>query len=151
MADIRAFYEELGLYYIHKQRDEVSPGFSDTTRRVFNALKCFLPIGDDAIDLSTLFDIVNYTSCKDLINSDELLARAVKQLDAAVEEISAVRDIAVKYLPQEDARRACRLCPEGAEARASVEGEAVSGCLCGRLSSQSLVDPANRIDLKDLA
>ena len=51
MADIRAFSEELGLYYIHKQRDDVSPGFSDTTRRVFNALKCFLPIGDDAIDL----------------------------------------------------------------------------------------------------
>ena len=99
MADIRAFYEELGLYYIHKQRDEVSPGFSDTTRRVFDALKCFLPIGDDAIDLSTLFDIVNYTSCKDLINSDELLARAVRQMDAAVEEISAVRNIAVKYLP----------------------------------------------------
>ena len=99
MADIRAFYEELGLYYIHKQRDEVSPGFSDTTRRVFDALKCFLPIGDDAIDLSTLFDIVNYTSCKDLINSDELLARAVRQMDAAVEEISAVRDIAAKYLP----------------------------------------------------
>ena len=101
MADIRAFYEELGLYYIHKQRDEVSPGFSDTTRRVFNALKCFLPIGDDAIDLSTLFDIVNYTSCKDLINSDELLARTVRQLDAAVEEISAVRDIARKYLPSD--------------------------------------------------
>ena len=99
MADIRAFYEELGLYYIHKQRDEVSPGFSDTTRRVFNALKCFLPIGDDAIDLSTLFDIVNYTSCKDLINSDELLARAVRQMDAAIEEISAVRDIAARYLP----------------------------------------------------
>ena len=58
-----------------------------------------LPIGDDAIDLSTLFDIVNYTSCKDLINSDELLARTVRQMDAAVEEISAVRDIAVKYLP----------------------------------------------------
>ena len=106
MADIRAFYEELGLYYIHKQRDDVLPSFSDTTRRVFDALKCFLPIGDDAIDLSTLFDIVNYTSCKDLINSDELLARAVRQMDAAIEEISAVRDIAARYLPTDAGKAA---------------------------------------------
>ena len=46
-----------------------------------------------------LLDFARSEECRDFINSDEVLARVVKQLDAAVEEISAVRDIARKYLP----------------------------------------------------
>lgn len=46
-----------------------------------------------------LLDFARSEECRDLINSDEVLARAIKQMDAAIVEISAVRKIAVKYLP----------------------------------------------------
>lgn len=147
MADINALYEELTKFYFDKGPSAQLNGPVGAWR-VLEVSEFFVPGGGG---LRFLLDFARSEECRGLINSDEVLTRVVKQLDAAVEEISAVRNIAVKYLPQEDARRACRLCPEGAEARASVEGEAVSGCPCGRLSSQPLVDPANRIDLKDLA
>lgn len=147
MADINALYEELTRFYLYKGPSAQLNGPVDAWRAL-EASEFFVLGGGG---LRFLLDFARSEECRGLINSDEVLARAVKQLDAAVEEISAVRDIAARYLPQEDARRACRLCSEGAGARSSVEGEAVSGCPCGRLSSQSLVDPANRIDLKDLA
>lgn len=151
MADINALYEELTKFYFNKGPSSKLNGPAGAWRAL-EVSEFFVPGGGG---LRFLLDFARSEECRDLINSDEVLARAIKQMDAAIVEISAVREIARKYLHQEGnnegARRVCRLCPEGAEARASVGGDTVSGCLCGCLSSQSLVDPANRIDLKDLA
>lgn len=151
MADINALYEELTKFYFNKGPSAQLNGPAGAWRAL-EFSEFFVPGGGG---LRFLLDFARSEECRDLINSDEVLARAIKQMDAAIVEISAVREIARKYLHQEGnnerARRVCRLCPEGAEARASVVGDTVSGCLCGCLSSQSLVDPANRIDLKDLA
>lgn len=151
MADINALYEELTKFYFNKGPSSQLNGPAGAWRAL-EVSEFFVPGGGG---LRFLLDFARSEECRDLINSDEVLARAIKQMDAAIVEISAVREIARKYLHQEGnnkgARRACRLCPERTEARASVGGDTVSGCLCGCLSSQSLVDPANRIDLKDLA
>ena len=151
MADIKALYVELTKFYFNEGPDAQLNGPVGAWRAL-EASEFFVPGGGG---LRFLLDFARNEECGNLINSDELLARVVKQMETAIEEISAVLDIARKYLPKEgikeEARRACRLCSEGAEARASVGGNAVSGCPCENLSSQLLVDPANRIDLKGLA
>lgn len=95
MADIRAFYGELKRFYFDKEPE--ASNFEPVREwRVFDAIGVF------SHDMHSLRMLLEFASCDygvDLINSDELLVRAVKQIDAAIEEISAVRDIAVKYLP----------------------------------------------------
>ena len=95
MADINALYEELTKFYFAKGPDKQLNG-SVGAWHALEALEFFVPGGGG---LRFLLDFARSEECRGLINSDEVLARVVKQLDAAVEEISAVRDIAARYLP----------------------------------------------------
>ena len=101
MADINALYEELTQFYFNKGPSAQLNGPAGAWRAL-EVSEFFVPGGGG---LRFLLDFARSEECRDLINSDEVLARVVKQLDAAVEEISAVRDIAVKYLPF-DAKKA---------------------------------------------
>ena len=98
MADIEALYVELTKFYFDKGPDAQLNGRVGAWRAL-EASEFFVPGGGG---LRFLLDFARSEECRGLINSDEVLARVVKQLDAAVEEISAVRDIARKYLPAAD-------------------------------------------------
>lgn len=91
MADINALYEELTKFYFYKGTSAQLNGPVGAWRAL-EASEFFVPGGGG---LRFLLDFARSEECRDFINSDEVLARVVKQLDAAVEEISAVRDIAV--------------------------------------------------------
>ena len=116
MADINALYEELTKFYFDKGPSAQLNGPVGAWRAL-EASEFFVPGGGG---LRFLLDFARSEECRGLINSDEVLARAVKQLDAAVEEISAVRDIARKYLPS-DAERAAG----GSEYMYNAKGEKV--------------------------
>ena len=95
MADINALYEELTKFYFDKGTSAHLNGPVGAWRAL-EASEFFVPGGGG---FRFLLDFARSEECRGLINSDEVLARVVKQLDAAVEEISAVRDIAARYLP----------------------------------------------------
>ena len=95
MADINALYEELTKFYFDKGSSIQLYGPVGAWRAL-EVSEFFVPGGGG---LRFLLDFARSEECRGLINSDEVLARVVKQLDAAVEEISAVRDIAARYLP----------------------------------------------------
>ena len=98
MADINALYEELAKFYFTKGPDKQLNG-SVGAWRALEASEFFVPGGGG---LRFLLDFARSEECRDLVDSDEVLVRVVKQLDAAVEEILAVRAIARKYLPAAD-------------------------------------------------
>lgn len=95
MADIKALYVELTKFYFDKGPDAQLNGPVGAWRAL-EASEFFVPGGGG---LRFLLDFARSDECGNLINSDELLARVVKQMETAIEEISAVLDIARKYLP----------------------------------------------------
>ena len=95
MADINALYEELTKFYFNKGPSAQRNGPAGAWRAL-EVSEFFVPGGGG---LRFLLDFARIEECMDLINSDEVLARAIKQMDAAIVEISAVREIARKYLP----------------------------------------------------
>lgn len=116
MADINALYEELTKFYFDKGPSAQLNGPVGAWRAL-EASEFFVPGGGG---LRFLLDFARSEECRNFINSDEVLARVVKQLDAAVEEISAVRDIARKYLPAGSGEAA-----EEGEYMYNVKGEKV--------------------------
>lgn len=102
MADINALYDELTKFYFDKGTSAQLNGPVGAWR-VLEVSEFFVPGGGG---LRFLLDFARSEECRGLINSDEVLSRIVKQLDAAVEEISAVRDIAARYLPTDAGKAA---------------------------------------------
>ena len=94
VADINALYEELS-----KLCDEEPEVTLCGCVEPWDVLDAAERLSTGGSGLRYLLDFARCEDSMSLINSDEVLARVVKQLDAAVEEISAVRDIAAKYLP----------------------------------------------------
>ena len=95
MADINALYEELTKFYFDKGSSIQLYGPVGAWRAL-EASEFFVPGGGG---LRFLLDFARSEECRGLINSDEVLARAVDKMDAAINKMSVMRDIARKYLP----------------------------------------------------
>lgn len=95
MADIKALHVELTKFYLDKEPGAQLNGPVDAWHTL-ELSGVFVP---GRGGLRFLLDFARSDECGNLINSDELLVRVVKQMETAIEEISAVLDIARKYLP----------------------------------------------------
>lgn len=94
MADIKAFYEELS-----KLCDEEPEVTLCGCVEPWDVLDAAERLSTGGSGLRYLLDFARCEDSMSLINSDEVLARVVKQMDAAIEKMAAMRDIARKYLP----------------------------------------------------
>lgn len=94
MADIKAFYEELSKLY-----DEEPEATLCGCVGPWDVLDAAERLSTGGSGLRYLLDFARSEDCMSLINSDEALARAVEKMDVAIEKMSAMRDIARKYLP----------------------------------------------------
>ena len=94
MADIKAFYEELSKLY-----DEEPEVTLCGCVEPWDVLDAAERLSTGGSGLRYLLDFARSEDSMSLINSDEVLARVVKQMDAAIEKMAAMRDIARKYLP----------------------------------------------------
>ncbi len=94
MADIKAFYEELSKLY-----DEEPEVTLCGCVEPWDVLDAAERLSTGGSGLRYLLDFARSEDSMSLINSDEVLARAVDKMDAAINKMSVMRDIARKYLP----------------------------------------------------
>lgn len=94
MADINALYEELSK--LHEKEPMVT---AIGTGEPWDVLDVAERLSPGEFGLRFLLDFARCDESVALVNSDEVLARVVKRLDTAIEKMSAIRDVAKKYLP----------------------------------------------------